>query len=99
MARQWNGNLILKEGWTLADEKVVSDGVTWAIMYFDQGQGYVSMKVAACGRAEHKANYWMYWSTREGRLVRNRESGIMLKNRPELAELVGGVMARLMAAK
>jgi hypothetical protein len=99
MARLWNGNLILKEGWTLADDEVQFDGSGWAIMYFVKTENYADIKVSVRGRAENKANYWMSWIVGEGRMALGRDAKIMKANRIELFELVSGVMVRLMAEK
>lgn len=88
------GNSPEAKGWWLLT--VIEHGEQeWEIWRPPEDRGeWVQLKlVLGHGGRARKANYWLVYATRENRLRRDREAGLLAQNQPRLFERVIDAMA------
>lgn len=81
------------EGWEVFCSTDL-EGLRWIFSVCEpNAAGWRLIKVAAMGKAEHKANYWPQWNGE--RMASGRDWKLMQKGRPELAAVLLSAAARL----
>jgi hypothetical protein len=93
MAKNYMGKVPSGEdGWCELGE-VEDDGVTWGVFVKKQAhtEDWVTLKVAAKGRAYRKANYWLVKNFKTGQIGFCRDFATMRQHRPELHQKVEAV--------
>jgi len=95
--KMWCGNPEPTGDWKLFEKQFHCDGVNWVVLYKAHG-GFLNLKVAAYGRASHKANYWFSYKMAE-KYFFGRDLSIMKENRDELYQFVlseiDGIVAKI----
>lgn len=89
--KSYMGAPAMGDGWAVIGAFTDADGVRWLTSIKDpRDDGWRTIKIAAQGRAIHKANYWGSVQTDGGVLVIGREAAIKIlkANRPLLWEAV-----------
>lgn len=56
----------------------------WALYLMPSPPTHANLKLAAIGRAERKANYWLAWDRRRSRFVASSDIGKLAEYRPVL---------------
>jgi hypothetical protein len=80
------------ESWEEIVELRECYGSTWKVFvrHTDTTGRYVSVKLCATGRVEHKANYWLAWDTEKKKMSSRFmvDANLLKTNRPELYKMM-----------
>lgn len=98
MAKMYEGKPpIGEDGWMMRARLANQGGVDWGVFVKRQGHSddWVTCKIAAFGKAEGKANYWLAKNVRTGQIGFARDYAIMRENRPQLHGLVEMVLSEV----
>lgn len=78
------------DGWMKIGEYVDGDKIEWLIFQKlqDHSAEWVTLKIAANGRAAGKANYWLAKNGKTGQIGFARDFAIMRDTRPGLHEQI-----------
>lgn len=70
-------------------------GEQWILAFRNALPGWINMKLYSIGRVPNKANYWFGFKKASKKIVKRRDTNLLLKNRPEL---YASVLAYLISA-
>lgn len=89
--KTYEGNHDLGEGWKEEFELREIYDSQWIVYTKDTDPNgrYLSVKIAASGRVQHKANYWLFWDKQKNKLgSRGFDYKLLKHNRPELHDIL-----------
>lgn len=87
MGKMYEGNHPgISEGWEQIGKCDDGDGTEWTVYSRTQAHSaeWVTIKIAANGRAENKANYWLVRNIISGKIGFSRDYACMRDTRPDL---------------
>jgi len=86
-----------EDGWEPL-EQFEDGGVIWQLFEQDQphSKEWFTYKLAALGRAPHKANYWFAKNMHTGQVGYNRDLAALRAKRPKLHESVEALLTERM---
>jgi hypothetical protein len=84
---KYTGGLDLPDGWDELFALREMYGAEWHVFINNNSKHprYASIKIAANGRVDNKANYWVSWDKEKQKMLsRGKDAELLKKNRPEL---------------